>query len=140
MNKIIEERDSLLKVLKTLDPYSKEYNDVLQNLRVIQAMIDSAKETDHKIALEDGEYEQKEESLKYEREQKEKQIILKTIEVISGITLGVLNIALVVWKFNKSTENYSKLFYDGLRFEQTGIIGSSTVKNLTNNNKMPKVD
>ena len=111
--------------LEKLEPGSKEYESHVQNIERLL-----------KIAQKEGEFDQKEEDLRrmadevnYRREQ---DAIKAEIEKKDKMVDRVITIGTKVLEISIPAAIYVALFNKGLKFEETGIVSSTTNKNLLN--------
>ena len=111
--------------LENLEPGSKEYESHVQNIERLL-----------KIAQREGELDQKEEDLQrmaneinYRREQDaiKAEIDAKDKKIDRVITIGTK-----VFEISIPAAIYIALFNKGLRFEETGTVSSSGMRNLMN--------
>lgn len=116
-----------IKNLSNLTPGTEEYESAVESLKKLY----SIKQDDLRIELEKVEHEDKREETKRESKYRLKQFKQQFVEIAAkyGVELGLGLLTLIV---------YSCKFDKGLKFEETGAVCSSFMKNLMSNVKLKR--
>lgn len=125
INGLLDEIDALKAYMETLDKSSKEYTEAVSNCVKLSNVASEAMEKANKLVLEDE--KNKLESRKIDYDWKRFDIETKARKKEFKIRVVVDGISIVV-----PLGVYWMLILKGFKFEETGAITSSTMRNILN--------